>query len=934
MTTDGSLIFDTKMNTDGIAKGTKKISSKVVELKNKISASENEIANLRQELEAMANTPIKSNATEKLEKDIAKAKTQLRSLYEEADRIGNAKQSDLKSMGFGTEYLDDMLAQDKSWQKVQSQIEETETKLHSYEQELQNVKNAESQITGKDTVEYKKKQQKLDELSGQLNVYKAKLREAEAQESRSSRSVCSASDTMNAFSKKIKEVYNRLKKAFAKSVVNRIKKIGNNTAHANKQMGLLSKSIQRIKQALAGLLLYQILQGVIDSIKEGINSLVKVSPQVNKNLSALMTSLEYLRNTLATAFAPILNVVTPILTGFIDTLSATIEKIAQFIAALTGESTYTKAIKLQKDYAESLDESTNLTKKNTEATDENQNQLAGYDELNVMDHDNSSNISADTSTEETAFTTVHLKVNSFSEKLKQAIKKQDFNGVGQLLADKLNQAMEKIKWAKIRNTAKKWASNIADLINGFIKKFDWSLVGKTLSEGINTAMISLHTFVITLDWKEFGENISKSFNSFVEKFSWKTLGDLLADKMNIPIDILTGFVYTFNWKNFGEGIKNSLKSFLKTFKLEDVGNILGCLLEGIAITAQDIFTSPSWTTLGEKISSALNYFFSHDPFGSVVDIIKSALSALFDSAIELFDPKNLNTSLLGEDVAQAINEFFSDDKWWEKVGETVSDTALGITDFLCEAIGDIEIGNIANAIEAFFTGIDWHFLAVKLGELIFKVIVMAISFVHSLVLKIPFLGDLMATITGVNEDNLDDVYNSFMDDFTIRKDEVTGELYKGSGTRVGNIVTGEDWEELKKNIEKYGDEALKIYEESGLDALNEWIDAKKDAFEGMNSTLSNSREIWKEYGDEVAFTVDGVDYTLEDLANMSEDEFLKMSEHFNTDDWTQWGDNTTTVADILNKANTKMIDSTSTMTTVTEKNIMPLEKIMMIILFL
>ena len=129
MAVDGSIVFNTKMDTDGISKGTKEISSKMLDLKNKISNTESEIASLRQELEKMADTPINTNAAANLEKDIAKAKSQLRSLYEQADQIGNTKQSDLTSMGFDTKYLDAMLAQDSSWQKVQKQIDETEAKL-------------------------------------------------------------------------------------------------------------------------------------------------------------------------------------------------------------------------------------------------------------------------------------------------------------------------------------------------------------------------------------------------------------------------------------------------------------------------------------------------------------------------------------------------------------------------------------------------------------------------------------------------------------------------------------------------------------------------------------------------------------------------------------------------------------------------------------
>lgn len=836
MAVDGSIIFNTKMNTDGIVKGTKEVSSKMLDLKNKIANTESEISSLRQELEKMADTPISTNVAEKLEKDIAKAKAQLKSLYEQADKIGNTKQSDLTSMGFDTKYLDDMLSQDSSWQKVQKQIDETEAKLQNYERELKQVRAAESQVTGKDTAGYQQKKQKLEKLSGQLNVYKAKLKETEAKENSASKqtarsatnaknytkNIKSAVSILNSFVKSLKSVYARLKKAFSSSIANNIKKIGKNTSQTNKQFNLLTKSLQRIKQALAGLLLYKVLQGGIDGIKEGINNLAKSVPDVNKNLSALITSLEYLKNSLAAAFAPILNVITPILVGFIDTISAVIDKIGQFVAALTGQSTYTKAIKIQKDYAESIDDTTKSTEKNTEA---NQKNLAGYDELNVMQQDNSGS-EAKNDSEPITFINAKVALNSFAEQLKNAIKSQNFKAVGQLLADKLNSALEKINWGKIKRTANKWAKNIAKLLNGFIGKTNWKLVGKTIAEGINTAITSLYTFAKSFDWKNLGSSISKSFNSFVQNFKWVTLGNLLADKMNIPIEILTGFVYTFDWKNLGKQIKKSLETFFDNLKLSEAGNSLGSLLEGLAVTAQEVFTSPSWSILGERISSGLHSFFTHNPFKNIISIVKNALSGLFDAAIELFKPENFNAQLIGEDVGQAINDFFSDEEWWAKAGKSLSDTTIGITEFLCTAIGEIDTDKIVDSVATLLSQVDWSYLGQKIGEFIFKGVAQIFLLLHSIILNIPIIGDIMGAITGINKDNIEEVKENFMSDFTLWKDPKTGETYKGSG--IGVTTDKEQFEKVKELVEKYGDEAGQAYAKGGMDGLNKWIEENEN----------------------------------------------------------------------------------------------------------
>ena len=639
MAVDGSLIFDTKIDTDGVAKGTKQVSSKmkevsskVIELKNKISSAEKEVANLTQELEKMANTPIKSDITEKLEKDIGKAKNQLRSLYEEADRIGNAKQADLTSMGFGTEYLDNMLSQDENWNKVQKQIDDAETKLQEYERELKQVKSAESNVTGKDTAEYAEKKKKLEDLSGKLNVYKAKLREAENEEKSNKKELKSTVDVFEQFSKALKNVYSRLKKAFNSTIVKTIKNIGKNTSHTNSQMNLLSKSLQRIKQALAGLLLYKVLQGGLKGIKEGIDNLAQVNPKVNENLSALITSLDYLKNSLATAFAPILNVVTPILTGFMDTLSTVTDKVAQFIAALTGQSEYTKAVKIQKDYAASLTDTASAAKENTKAAKENQKYLAGYDELNVMPDNSSSDTFTSTNNANEIvpsemFTTSYITggISDFAKRVKELFQKQDFEGLGQLAADKLNKAMSKINWSKIRNTAKKWAGNIAGFLNGAVEKLDWFLTGTTIGNGIMTAVDFAYTFLTTFNFTELGVGIANALNGLFSTIDWSELGATFGAVLQAIISTGFGFVTTFDWEKAGLSISDLINGFFTQIDWAMAGQTISNGIIGAFSTISTALQNIDWEQIGKDIGE---FFANIDWWGILVSAITGIVEML------------------------------------------------------------------------------------------------------------------------------------------------------------------------------------------------------------------------------------------------------------------------------------------------------------------
>lgn len=117
---------------------------------------------------------------------------------------------------------------------------------------------------------------------------------------------------------------------------------------------------------------------VTNGIKEGIQNLAQYSNDTNKALSNLMSAMTRLKNSFATAFAPLVQFVEPALTRFINHLSQAVTYLGKLFAALTGKDYFEQAIGVQQDYVESLDKTKDSAKKA-------QKQLAAFDELNVLD---------------------------------------------------------------------------------------------------------------------------------------------------------------------------------------------------------------------------------------------------------------------------------------------------------------------------------------------------------------------------------------------------------------------------------------------------------------------------------------------------------------------------------------------------------------------
>lgn len=123
---------------------------------------------------------------------------------------------------------------------------------------------------------------------------------------------------------------------------------------------------------------FRAISAVTSGLKEGMDSLAQYSDDTNKALSSLMSSMTQLKNAFATAFSPLVEVAAPALSQFIRLLAEAVTWTAQLLAALTGKDTFTRAVEVQQDYADSLE---NTKDKTEEAADETEKALAPFDQL-------------------------------------------------------------------------------------------------------------------------------------------------------------------------------------------------------------------------------------------------------------------------------------------------------------------------------------------------------------------------------------------------------------------------------------------------------------------------------------------------------------------------------------------------------------------------
>ena len=168
----------------------------------------------------------------------------------------------------------------------------------------------------------------------------------------------------------------------ASASANKLRDSVNGAGKAAQISGKGMKLLGRISRMMMMRFVMQAVMAAMGAIKEGFQNLARYSGSANQTLSSLMSSLLYLKNSLAAGFAPILSVAVPAINALIDAIASALAWIGQLVAALTGKSTFVKAKKTQEDYAKSL-------KKTGSAAKNAGKSLADFDKLRLLDKQNS-----------------------------------------------------------------------------------------------------------------------------------------------------------------------------------------------------------------------------------------------------------------------------------------------------------------------------------------------------------------------------------------------------------------------------------------------------------------------------------------------------------------------------------------------------------------
>lgn len=418
-------------------------------------------------------------------------------------------------------------------------------------------------------------------------------------------------------------------------------------------------------------ILYSTVFGMISKVNNGImtgiNNLAQYSSATNASISSMMSALTQLQNSLATAFSPILSVVAPILTAFMNMLSRAITYIGMFIAALTGQKSFTKAKAVQEDYAASLNKTSSGANKAAKATKNNANAtkkankeiqtyLSGLDEIRQYqkekDNDTPSSSTPSAGGGGGGYTgpsigdmfekvPIESSIADIAKKIKGLIKKEDWEGLGAYIASGINKGLQKIynaiNWNNVGPKITYFVNAFTRTFNSLVDHIDWDLMGRTVGAGINTIVNTLNLLIEGINWKNLGSKIATGINGLFNEVNWNNVGQLFANKINVPFQMLEGAVNTLNWAKIGTSIGGFLNGAINQIDVKSIGTSLSGLALGILTTLDNALTTTNWSQLGTKLATLLTSIDWVGIFVNAISVAGKVITALTQLGVSFMD---------------------------------------------------------------------------------------------------------------------------------------------------------------------------------------------------------------------------------------------------------------------------------------------------------
>ena len=484
---------------------------------------------------------------------------------------------------------------------------------------------------------------------------KAAQQAAAAQEREARKNEAAQQKAAQAAAKAHEQSASRIKNAFSKAFSgakkmtggfgNAISGIKNKLSSAGKYAGRFGT---RLKSIISGALVFNLLSSALRKMTDYLGTAVSSS-------SEMKDALANLKGAAMTAAQPIVEMLTPALTALANGAATVLSYLTRLISFFTG-----KTVSSMSSAAKKIQGTAGAAKKAMAS-------LAGFDEIQKLDSDDSSGGGGGAAEVKPNFD--FQGQSSFLDSVMESVKAGNWNDVGVLIAQKLNESLASIKWPDIQAKVKSWVSSVTQTINGFVGVLDFSAVGSTISGALNTILTGINTFFQDVNWTGLGSGIGTGLSNMFATLDWSGVGIYLTNGIRSLLQGLHGLVTTFDFSALGSSLATAAMSAINNVDWAQGAKDLGQAAIGLFRMLTAWITDMDWQQIGNTIANMVAAVDWNGLVSSLVEGIGAACAGLTELIWGLI-----------EDAWTGVVE------WWEEVAYKDGQFTM---EGLLKGIGDI-----------------------------------------------------------------------------------------------------------------------------------------------------------------------------------------------------------------------------------------------------
>ena len=287
-------------------------------------------------------------------------------------------------------------------------------------------------------------------------------------------------------------------------------------------------------------------------------------------------------------------------------------------------------------------------------------------------------------------------ISKLGEAIKKKFQEKDWQGLGELLAQPINDGLEKLNGLFTSSTLitkiNTFAKDFAKTLNGLTSGINWNNLGTTLANGINTVIGFLETGIRTYNWKALGTGLGNAMLGFIDTINTSTIGAYLGGKFQAILDVLNSTLVTFGktgWATLGSKLNEGIKSINDHIDLGTLGSVAAQLINGLFTTLGGLADKETWKSVGTNIVNGLATFIGDISWTTNAKNLKDFVMSLYEAIDDMI--KETPWEGLGEALGEKIEDVkFKDIKsLWGEIYDLFTapdkifvDLLIGIHDFL------------------------------------------------------------------------------------------------------------------------------------------------------------------------------------------------------------------------------------------------------------